>query len=164
MSREAYNQWVQNYLVQCSGVAQRYTRRCGSCAGGMEQSNRRSQIYLAAKAIVDLKRRWTAATTVRHRTQHITTTNWSIRRTGRPNYLHQMTPEQAQNYLKRCQNCTAAAKHHLRHGVCCRVNYGSLPTCPKTYGHLSQLQAELQADWWRHIPDRQTGRYTRPVI
>ena len=102
MSREAYNQWVQNYLVPLQAALRSGTPEdVEGIVGGMEQSNRRSQIYQAAKAIVDLKRRWTAGD--HSAAQDATYYYNKLGQLGAQdvaNYLHQMTLEQAQNYLK----------------------------------------------------------------
>jgi len=102
MSREAYNQWVQNYLVPLQAALRSGTPEdVESIVGGMEQSNRRSQIYQAAKTIVDLKRRWTAGD--HSAAQDATYYYNKLGQLGAQdvaNYLHQMTLEQAQNYLK----------------------------------------------------------------
>jgi hypothetical protein len=102
MSREAYNQWVQNYLVPLQAALRSGTPEdVEGIVGGMEQSNRRSQVYQAAKAIVDLKRRWTAGD--HSAAQDATYYYNKLGQLGAQdvaNYLHQMTLEQAQNYLK----------------------------------------------------------------
>ena len=102
MSREAYQQWVQNYLIPLqSAMASGTPGDVVNIVGDMEQSNKRSQIYQAAKTILDLKKRYMSGDT--SAAQDATYFYNKLGKLGASNVadqLHQMTVEQAQQYLK----------------------------------------------------------------
>lgn len=101
MSREAYQQWVNNYLIPLQNAMRSGTPEdVEEIAGKMETSNKNSQIYQAAKAIVDLKRRWTAGdTSAAQDATYYYNKLEQLGATDVASYLHQMNYEQALKYL-----------------------------------------------------------------